>query len=160
MSDKKCLRRHLFVDPKVQGALILRVVLYWCVCLISMALMMLCWQLLTSTAEMMSLQFNDMWRLFYKPALIASCLLLPMVIMDIIRFSNRFVGPLLRLRRSMRQLARGEQVEPLVFRDTDFWHDTAKEFNAIRSQILASTAPPTVDHKEEEEEEEELAAVG
>ena len=57
------------------------------------------------------------------PFAIASFVLLPLVIIDIVRLSNRFTGPLLRMRRSMRALAQGEQVEPLKFRDADFWHD-------------------------------------
>ena len=40
--------------------------------------------------------------------------LLPLVVVDVLRLSNRFVGPLLRLRRSLRQLARGEYVEPIA----------------------------------------------
>ena len=90
-----------------------------------------------------------MW-FFYGPAAIASFLLLPLVIVDIIRFSNRFVGPLLRLRRSMRALARGEYVEPIEFRDNDFWYDFADEFNAVRARILQLSAE--VESKKENEE--------
>jgi hypothetical protein len=49
--------------------------------------------------------------------------------------SNRFVGPLVRLRRSMRKLARGEHVDPICFRDNDFWHDFANEFNAVAARV-------------------------
>ena len=132
MSDKKRLRKHLFVDPRVQGALIARIVLYWIVCLISMTLMLLCWRIITGPTRLFYQHFDDMW-FYYGPALIVSFLLLPLVIVDVIRFSNRFVGPLLRLRRSMRELARGESVEPLEFRDADFWRDVADEFNALRA---------------------------
>jgi hypothetical protein len=137
--NKKALRKHFFVDRKVQGALIARVVMYWVVCLITIALMLLCWDIITGPARMFYLHFDDMW-FFYGPAAIASFLLLPLVIVDIIRFSNRFVGPLLRLRRSMRALARGEYVEPIEFRGNDFWYDFADEFNAIRARILQLSA--------------------
>ena len=92
-----------------------------------------------------------MW-FFYGPAAIASFLLLPLVIMDVIRMSNRFVGPLLRLRRSMRALARGEDVEPIEFRDNDFWHDFADEFNAVNARIRQLSAKV----KSEKENEEPL----
>ena len=133
--DKKALRKHLFVDRKVQGALIARVVMYWIVCLITIALMLLCWDIVTGPARVFYRHFDDMW-FFYGPPAIASFLLLPLVILDIIRISNRFVGPLLRLRRSMRALARGEYVEPIEFRGNDFWYDFADEFNALRARIL------------------------
>jgi len=139
--QKKSLRKHIFVDPKVQGALVLRVILYWFVCLIAISLMLLCWRIVTGPARMFYTHFDDMW-FFYGPAAVASLLLVPLVIVDVVRLSNRFTGPLLRLRRSMRALARGEEVEPIRFRDGDFWHEFAEEFNAVaaRCQHLA-TAP-------------------
>jgi hypothetical protein len=148
MSDKKRLRKHLFVDPRVQGALVARVVLYWVVCLISMMLLLLCWQILTGPARLFHKQFGELW-FYYEPAVIASCLLLPLVIIDVVRFSNRFVGPLLRLRRSMRELSRGEYVEPLKFRDTDFWREIADEFNAVRARVQESAGPLPTEHEEE-----------
>ncbi len=151
-SDKKALRKQLFVDPKVQGALVARVVLYWAVCLITITLMLLCWRIVTGPARMFYTHFNDMW-FFYGPALIASFVLLPLVIVDIIRLSNRFTGPLLRLRRSMRELARGEHVEPIEFRDNDFWHDIATEFNAVLHRVQGEPATEQPDHDVQEEPE-------
>jgi hypothetical protein len=148
-NDKKALRKRLFVDPKVQGALIARVVLYWVVCLITIALMLLCWDIITGPTRIFSMHFNDMW-FFFGPPAIASFLLLPLVIADIIRLSNRFVGPLLRLRRSMRALARGENVEPVEFRGGDFWHDFADEFNALRARIQQLSAQNEAEIEDEE----------
>jgi hypothetical protein len=148
-SNNKSLRKKLFVDSKVQGALIARVVVYWILCLITIALMLLCWDIVTGPARMFYTHFDDMW-FFYGPAAVASLLLLPLVIVDVIRISNRFVGPLLRLRRSMRALARGEDVEPIEFRGNDFWHDFADEFNAVRARIRQLSAE--VESKKENEE--------
>ncbi|MGD0656141.1 MAG: hypothetical protein ABSA16_17530 [Thermoguttaceae bacterium] len=153
-NDKKALRKRLFVDPKVQGALIARVVLYWVACLITIALMLLCWDIINGPARVFYMHFDDMW-FYYGPPAIASCLLLPLVIVDIIRLSNRFVGPLLRLRRSMRALARGENVEPIEFRGGDFWHDLADEFNAVRARIRQLSA-----RNESEIEDEEPLGIG
>ena len=150
MSDKKRLRKHLFVDPKVQGALIVRVALYWVVCLISMMLTLLCWQMITGPARPFHVHLSDMW-FCYAPALAASLLLLPLVITDVIRLSNRFVGPLVRLRRSMRELARGECIRPVAFRDADFWQDVANEFNAVRNRVQATASEAQTEHLEEEE---------
>jgi len=151
---KKALRKHLFVDPKVQGALIIRVAMYWVICLITIALMLLCWDIVTGPARIFYTHFNDMW-FFYGPAAIASLLLLPLVIIDVIRISNRFVGPLVRLRRSMRALARGEEVELMEFRDNDFWQDFANEFNAVRARILQLSA-----NSKSESENEEMLGIG
>lgn len=138
--DKKKLRKQLFVDPKVQGALVLRAVLYWAACLITVTLMILCWRIVTGPARMFYTHFDDMW-FHFGPAVIASALLLPLLIVDMLRLSNRFVGPLFRLRRSMRALARGEHVEPIEFRGGDFWQEVAEEFNALAARVQ-DTAPP------------------
>ncbi len=130
LKNRKIMRKQLFVDPKVQGALVIRAVGYWVACLVTISLMILCWRIITGPARPLFLHFDDMW-FFYGPAVIASLLLLPMVIADIIRVSNRFTGPMLRLRRSMRALARGEHVTPIEFRDGDFWQDFAEEFNQV-----------------------------
>jgi hypothetical protein len=129
------LRKKLFVDPKVQGALVVRAVLYWVVCLVTLTLMLLCWRILTGAARPFYTHFDDMWFNF-GPALVASFVLLPLVIIDIVQLSNRFAGPLVRLRRSMRALARGEEVSPIKFREGDFWQDFADEFNALRDRVL------------------------
>ena len=71
--NKKSLRKQLFVDPKVQGALVGRVMLYWVTCLVGITLMLLCWRIVTGPARPFYLHFNEMW-FFYGPALIASIL--------------------------------------------------------------------------------------
>ena len=149
------LRHYVFVDPKVQGALVSRVALYWLLCLVTVGLMLLCWRIATEPIELFYTHFRQLW-LFYGPAAIASFLLLPLVMLDVIRLSNRFTGPVVRLRRAMRALARGEHVQPIEFREGDFWQEFAAEFNALaaRSQGIAGSLPP------ENEEQEEAICLG
>lgn len=155
MSRKRDLRKHLFVDPEIQGALVARAVLYWVVCLLTVTLILLCWRVLTGPVRLFHQHLGDMWYI-HGPALIVVLLLLPLVIIDLVRLSNRFVGPMLRLRRSMRDLARGEYVEPIVFRRGDFWAEFAKEFNGVIARVNAQTPPP----QPEQDELGEPAAVG
>jgi hypothetical protein len=149
MSATQRKRKQLFVDPKVQGALILRVVLYWVVCLVTMTLMLLCWRIVTGPARAFYLHFDDMW-FHFGPALIASFLLLPLVVYDVVQMSNRFCGPLFRLRRSLRALARGEHVDPISFRDGDFWSEFAQEFNTLLARVdsLRKGEVPSVPEEE------------
>ena len=134
MSPKKHFRKQIFVDAKVQGALVLRVAIYWVLCLLTIFLTLLCWRILTGPARIFYTHFDDMWY-YYGSALVASFLLLPIVLFDIVRLSNRFAGPLVRLRRSMRALARGEEVQPIHFRGSDFWQEFADEFNTIAARL-------------------------
>jgi hypothetical protein len=134
MSDMKHLRKRFFVDAKVQGGLVARVIMYWGLCLFGVFLMLLCWRILTGQPQPFIYHLHDMW-FDYGPALAATLILLPLVVVDIIRFSNRFVGPTMRLRRSMRQLARGQYVEPIEFRGSDFWQEFADEFNTVAAHL-------------------------
>lgn len=148
MPTKKYRRGKLFVDPQVQGALILRVILYWVVCLATITLMLLGWRILYGRPDaVFQTHLDEMW-FQYGPAMIASLVLLPLVTLDIVRLSNRFVGPLVRLRRAMRALARGEHVDPISFRDGDFWLEFAQEFNAVLARVQRNPLP-----KPEPEEE-------
>ncbi len=158
MSDLKHLRKRWFVDPKIQGALVLRVVLYWLVCVIGSVLMILCWRAGTGPACPFYLRLVEMWP-YYGPVVIVSLLVLPLVVADIIRFSNRFVGPMLRLRQAMRQMARGEYVEPIEFRGTDLWQDFADAFNAVLAHTQGSAAIETARLVPGWKEDEEPVAV-
>ena len=64
----------------------------------------------------------------------ASLVLLPAVIFDLLRLSNRFAGPMFRLRRSMHDLAQGRPVAAVRFRHADFWQEFADDFNTIAAR--------------------------
>jgi hypothetical protein len=140
MSPKRAVRRQLFVDAKIQGALMLRVILYWATCLVTITLILLCWRILTSPARTFSRHLGDICSSL-GPALLASLILLPLVIVDVVRFSNRLVGPFVRLRHGMRALARGEHVEPIRFRQGDFWREFTDEFNAVVARTESQDPP-------------------
>lgn len=142
MKNSKSLRKHLFVDYKVQGSLINRAIAYWFMCLFTITLMILCWRMVTGPARMFYTHFDYLWFQF-GPAFIGSLFILPLVVYDVVQLSNRFVGPLLRLRRSLKALARGEDVAPLQFRGNDFWQEFATEFNSVAERMhkLNQSAP-------------------
>jgi hypothetical protein len=130
MSKRPNRRKPRLVDPEVQAGLVIRVILYWILCVIGIALILLCGRLVSDPPRPLYAHLYEM-RFYYTPALIASFLLLPLVLIDVIRFTHRFAGPLVRLRRAMRKLAKGEPVEPIEFRSTDLWIGLADEFNAV-----------------------------
>jgi hypothetical protein len=70
--------------------------------------------------------------------LATSLLLLPIVVFDMVRFTNRLVGPMVRLRTALRCLCQGRPCEPLRFRHGDFWTELAEEFNALAARVQAS----------------------
>jgi hypothetical protein len=130
----KFKRKQLFVDPKVQGALVLRLLGYWLVTMITAVSMIVCWRIVTGPPRFFFTHFADML-FYYGPAIVASFLLLPLMVVDCVRMSNRFVGPLYRLRRCMRDLGKGLPVPPIHFRDGDFWLELADEFNLLSARM-------------------------
>lgn len=148
-------RRRFFVDFKVQGALLLRSVSYWGFCLLSITVMLIIWRVVSGPQQMFRDHLAEVWQRF-APALVASLLLLPLVLMDTVRLSNRFAGPVFRLRRSMKALVRGEKVQPIHFRDGDFWHDLADDFNILATRLTivpGQATAPAVENAEGESQQ-------
>ena len=132
---KRDQRIRKFVDGKLQGALLLRVLLYAFCCFTVVTVMILTWRIVVSgPARMFYTHFDELW-FQYAPVVIALLLLLPLVMIDVIRFSHRFVGPMLRMRRAMKELADGGKVAPIRFRKNDFWHEAADHFNMLLRRV-------------------------
>jgi len=128
------LRKRLFVDPKVQGALLARTAVYWLGCVAVMSAVLICWEVFVTPGSMGESKFDQIW---YRlaPALVMSLLMLPFMLFDVVRITNRMVGPVYRMRNYMRQLAEGKPVAPLQFRQDDFWKEMADEFNALSTMV-------------------------
>lgn len=126
-------RKKFLVDSGVQGALALRAVLYWMGCTTVTIGIAFLFKLAGSRAGVAS-PYADLWS-FCRPIAIASLLLLPVIAYDMVQMSNRFAGPVIRLRRALLRLAQGEAVEPLAFRENDFWRDLAGEFNVVAAEL-------------------------
>jgi len=137
-------RRQKFVDRQVQGAIILRTTTYWALCMFTIASMLAVWRIVVGPPQPFLSHVAAMWRL-YGPVGVASLLLLPILIIDIVAMSNRFAGPATRLRRAMRQLADGRVVDPIQFRADDYWKDFADDFNRLIVRIQAPPILPAAD---------------
>ncbi len=137
---KREKRIRKFIDGKLQGALILRVLVYAFCCFTVVTVMILTWRITVSgPARVFYKHFDDLWYQ-YAPVVIALLLLLPLIMIDVVRFSHRFVGPMLRMRRAMKELAEGGEVEPIRFRKNDFWHEAADHFNMLLRRIQEQDA--------------------
>ncbi len=127
-------RNQDFVDRPVQSLLVSRAIGQWFCCLVAIGAMLLFWRVATTdTGSLASHAAAIATEL--APAYLAAVLLLPMAVIDVVRTSNRFVGPALRLRNDLRRLAAGEEVKPIRFRDNDMWQDMATEFNALLARL-------------------------
>ena len=134
----KCRRNRIFLDREVQGALMLRVASYWAFCLLSICLLVICWSVFTGPPRRFSDLALDAYQR-YAPALAASLILLPLVMIDVVRMSSRFVGPVVRLRSGLRELADQGTARRILFRDNDYWREMADDFNSAADRMESAT---------------------
>jgi HAMP domain-containing protein len=129
-------RKRYYIDSQLQGALLMRTVGYWCFCVLATGMVLLLWQVATGPYRPF-LSYFSLHEIVqrHSAVVVASIVLLPILLLDVLMTTNRFAGPLYRLRRSMRALAAGEHVQPVEFRDGDFWHEVADEFNAVAAYV-------------------------
>ncbi len=127
-------RKKNFVDNKVQGALLRRIFSHWLLffCVAGGSVILLQTLLGDSNIPVMDRlkqQVGD-----FSLFAIVMAALFPGFMLDTIRFSNRFVGPVGRLRRHLQQLSRGD-TSKCSFRGDDFWAEAAEEFNAVAKLV-------------------------
>lgn len=131
---KRFKRKQLLVDRQVQGAFVWRAVGYWVMCLITVVLLLTFTEMIAAPAQLLFPEAESSWFRIVPTVVCALCFL-PVIVYDFLQLSNRLVGPLVRLRRGMRALGEGQHVQPIKFRDGDFWRDFADEFNAVARRV-------------------------
>ena len=133
-------RSRFFVARPVQGALIIRFVGYWGMyCLLSVVVgIVITYFGNVITGSQMGVRESLKNQI---PFLISAFVLMPILVNDLVRFSQRFTGPICHLQNEIRRFNSGEEIEPIRFRKADFWQDLPVEFNEF-VQKLRPTAPP------------------
>lgn len=127
-------RRKTFVDAKVQGALVRRLVLHWSAFIAVASVVAFALQVLTNPFRPLEAHLQEMWWT-HGPFLLVMFFMLPVFIVDTIKLSHRFAGPIYRLRNVIRSMADGEPYKPVSFREKDFWQGLADDFNQMIERI-------------------------
>lgn len=70
--------------------------------------------------------------------LISVVLLLPSFVFDSVKVSNRFAGPMIRLKNEFRQAAESGKPTEISFREGDFWAEMAEDYNRMIRKITSS----------------------
>jgi hypothetical protein len=127
-------RRQKYVDSKVQGALARRVIFHWLIFLAVASVAALMLQVLSDPFRPASEHFENLWYT-HGPFLVVMVFLLPVFVIDTVKISHRFAGPIYSLRRTMREVADGRPPRKLQFREGDFWHELAADYNAMIARL-------------------------
>lgn len=127
-------RKTNYIDNHVQGALLRRIFSHWLMffTVAGFAVILLQTLLGDSNLSVMDRLKHQTGEFAFFAIVMAA--LFPAFMLDTIRFSNRFVGPISRLRRHLRQLSDGN-TEKCSFRGADFWQEMSAEFNAVASLV-------------------------
>ncbi|MEW4455911.1 hypothetical protein AB1L30_24800 [Bremerella sp. JC817] len=148
-------RRQFWVDPEVQGGLAMRVAMYWMICLLSVGAVMIIGAALGDLNSPVTAASSALWN-YFIPSAVVSLFVLPIMILDSIRHSNRFVGAIARFKKAMTRLADGETASPLILREGDAWKCLAEQYNriALRLEELESAQnEPTTEASSTKKEE-------
>jgi hypothetical protein len=127
-------RSQKFVDAKVQGALARRIIFHWFVFVVVAWGVTLFLQLLSDPFQPVVDNVRNMWTT-QGPLMLVMVFLLPVFVLDTVKLSHRFAGPVISLRRAMREIAEGKPARKIQFRKHDFWHGLADDYNAVVDRI-------------------------
>ena len=134
MSRKK--RKNNYIDASVQGNLLKRIMYHWLIFFAVAGLFSILVQSLLGDPRIpISSRIQAASENFAFITLVVFAIF-PVFLLDTIRFSNRFAGPIVRLRRQLRELGTQRDTPSMKFRDDDFWMEICPEFNAVRGVVL------------------------
>lgn len=144
-------RKRQFVDSEVQTALLWQCALHWGLFGFGTFIIMFLLHVASTPAHHTFMwHVERLWN-HYGAIVLVMLALLPIFVLDMVKMTHRFVGPIIHLRKAIRGLARGERVEPIKFRKGDFWLELADEFNAILKVVQSPVETEhTLDEKRPE----------
>ena len=131
----KTRRRKRLIHKKIQGALAIQAVLHWLAFLTIAFAMLMIWQILMEDPYR---PWSAHWSDFlsrYTPVFLVLLSIVPAIVYESVKLSHRLVGPIVRLKGAMQQVARGEHVRPIKLRKKDFGQEFIDAFNGILTQI-------------------------
>ena len=132
---RKEKRTKKFVDRAVQGAVVSRFLLHELLFMLVGSLIVLFIQFLSNPFQGMASLLETFWR-NAGPFILVLVAMLPIFIWDTIKLTNRSVGPMCRVRSTLRRINQGEKhIPPIHFREGDFWHDLADDLNVMIKQL-------------------------
>lgn len=127
-------RRRFFIDRPIQGALLLRALVYCVATVVTQVVLVIFVAVIFSSPDDFYANARQ-FGYFLRLSLLASAIVLPLILFDLVRLSHRWVGPIFRLRTALQALSRGETVAPIRFREGDYWQELAGDFNTIAAEL-------------------------
>ena len=142
MSAANSQRKKMFVSLPIQGGMILKLSMYWFVYHIVLWHVMFLFQFISSRVYSLSgseiLPINQMYSSFladHTVMLLAAVIVLPFILIDIMCYTHRITGPVVRFRDTLQKMTRGEPVKSIQLRKKDFMTDLQDDFNKFIEKV-------------------------
>lgn len=137
-------RSQTVIDKEVQYGVIRKIAAHWIVFMICNSFALLMWVCLFEQPDASWKDTAGECFRRFMPFFIISAALIPAFVLDTLKLTNRFAGPISRLRAEIANAAAGRPVEKLNFRTNDYWREIASSFNTMieRVELGAKSATP------------------
>ena len=127
-------RKRYFVDPDVQSGLMKRLVIYIGVSMIFVTMPIAFVKTVLQPEVMFLDHVFDVYATHW-PVMAMMVVFLPFALSDAVKYSNRFAGPIYRLRNELNRFDDGQPMSRIQFRKDDFWQDLAGSMNRVIDHI-------------------------
>ena len=135
------LRKKQFINWKIQGSIVGRLLLYLCCYNVAILfLLVVAWGASASVAALSEAPIVNepaTWTAQSIPLDGVMCLLLPFILWDLIRLTNRVAGPLYRFQSVMKQFVKTGTLPIATLRDGDLLTEFEKNFNEFVEAVHA-----------------------
>ena len=133
---KRSRRRKVYVNPMIQGRLLVRMAVYWGLYHVVLWHAMFLYRFLQYRDAVLEgapvVPFWDLYTSFVShnyPVIVCALAVFPVVLWDMLSQTHRVAGPLVRFQNAMRQLLAGVRVDRIQLRKDDLLMDFQDTFN-------------------------------
>ncbi len=123
-----------------QTKMLMRIGAYWLIYLVTLWNFLFVWRLLQEGPGNILDQYVRFIKDYYPPLMLFIALL-PVAAWDAVKFAHRLVGPIVRVRRGLKDLADGQAIHPIHFRDGDYMPELRDDFNAMLESLQRRGVP-------------------
>lgn len=144
MFRRNSMRRKQFVSGRIQGRLMLQIVLYWGLYHLFLWHAMFLYGYadlrLSAVSSHTATSIREYYGHFsqeYFPVVICALATLPIVVLDMMKLTHRIAGPMIRFQDTLRDLTAGKTVKPIKLRKGDLMTEFQDEFNRYLAHLAA-----------------------
>ena len=134
MNQKVENRTRWLVDRGVQIGMLRRVCVYWVAAILFVSLPIALIRNVSGSGQFFVQDVLSVWKNHW-PVLACLTAMLPFALNDLAKFSNRFAGPIFRLKNEMQKFEQTGESFQLTLREHDYWKDVVESYCAMTQRI-------------------------